>query len=129
MTLKILRAKVCLVGEEGVGKTSLIRRCVLNMLDDLCTRTMGTKVSKKTVALAPRRGARARRDDDLGHHGRTRHADPAEGRVLSGDEWGRRRRGPDPPVDVRRVPRLDGGARARRGGPPPWGRREQVRPG
>ena len=51
MTLKILRAKVCLVGEEGVGKTSLIRRCVLNMLDDLCTRTMGTKVSKKTVAL------------------------------------------------------------------------------
>lgn len=51
MTLKILKAKVCLVGEEGVGKTSLIRRYVLNMFDDLYIRTIGTKVSKKSVDL------------------------------------------------------------------------------
>lgn len=49
VTVKILRTKVCLVGEEGVGKTSLVRRFVLNAFDDHYIHTIGTKVSKKTV--------------------------------------------------------------------------------
>jgi small GTP-binding protein len=39
--------KVCLLGEEGVGKTSLIRRFVFDQFDDVYQRTIGTKISKK----------------------------------------------------------------------------------
>jgi len=46
-----LRAKVCLVGDAGVGKTSLIMRFVLDQFDDKYIKTIGTKVSKKTVTL------------------------------------------------------------------------------
>ena len=51
--LPILKAKVCLVGNLAVGKTSLIRRFVLNAYDDAYVTTLGTKVSKKTVELLP----------------------------------------------------------------------------
>jgi small GTP-binding protein len=44
-----LKAKVCLVGDQGVGKTSLIRRFVLNEYDDRYISTVGTKVSKKQM--------------------------------------------------------------------------------
>ena len=42
---------MCLVGEEGVGKTSLIRRFVTGQFDELYIRTLGAVVSKKTVAV------------------------------------------------------------------------------
>lgn len=44
-----LKSKVCLVGEKAVGKTSLIRRYVLNTFDDRYVTTIGTKVSKKEL--------------------------------------------------------------------------------
>lgn len=54
----MLRAKVCLVGESGVGKTSLIRRYVLDQFSDEYISTLGTKVLKKQMSfdLPARRG-------------------------------------------------------------------------
>jgi len=46
-----MKAKVCLVGEHAVGKTSLIKRYVLNEYDDRYIVTLGAKVSKKELAL------------------------------------------------------------------------------
>jgi small GTP-binding protein len=45
----MMKAKVCLVGERAVGKTSLVRRFVLDEFDDRYIRTLGTKVSKKRL--------------------------------------------------------------------------------
>jgi len=45
--------KICLIGEEGVGKTSLIRRFVFSQFDEKYLRTVGTMVSKKVVNLGP----------------------------------------------------------------------------
>lgn len=42
-----MKTKVCLVGEAAVGKTSLIRRFVLDAFDDRYITTLGAKVSKK----------------------------------------------------------------------------------
>ena len=49
--LKRVKAKVCLVGEAAVGKTSLIRRYVLDEFDDRYITTLGAKVSKKEMSL------------------------------------------------------------------------------
>jgi small GTP-binding protein len=46
---KHLKAKVCLVGDVAVGKTSLIKRFVQDQFDDRYIATVGTKVTKKTV--------------------------------------------------------------------------------
>jgi small GTP-binding protein len=46
-----LKSKVCLVGESAVGKTSLIRKFVLNAFDDQYISTIGTKVCKKPMAF------------------------------------------------------------------------------
>jgi small GTP-binding protein len=46
-----LKSKVCLVGEKAVGKTSLIKRFVLNEFDDKYITTIGTKVSKKEIVF------------------------------------------------------------------------------
>ena len=43
------KLKICLVGDVGVGKTSLIRRYVLDVFDDKYIATIGTKVTKKDV--------------------------------------------------------------------------------
>src|SRR2546428_11245562 len=48
-----MKVKVCLVGEHAVGKTSLIKRYVLNEYDDRYIVTLGAKVSKKELALNP----------------------------------------------------------------------------
>ena len=48
---KSLKSKVCLVGEKGVGKTSLIRRYVMDVFDDTYITTIGTKVTKKETKL------------------------------------------------------------------------------
>jgi len=51
MDPRIVKLKVCLVGEESVGKTSLIRRFVSGLFDESYIRTLGAVVSKKTVEL------------------------------------------------------------------------------
>ena len=58
---KHVKAKVCLVGDIGVGKTSLIKRFVLDTFDDRYIATIGTKVTKKTVPCVWR-GSPARMD-------------------------------------------------------------------
>ena len=49
MEARRMKAKVCLVGEHAVGKTSLIRRFVLDEFDDRYIVTLGAKVSKKEL--------------------------------------------------------------------------------
>lgn len=44
-----VKAKVSLVGDPGVGKTSLIRRFVYDTFDDRYLSTIGTKVTKRAV--------------------------------------------------------------------------------
>jgi small GTP-binding protein len=53
---KTFKFKICLVGEEGVGKTSLIHRFVSGAFDESYIRTLGAVVSKKTVALGSLQG-------------------------------------------------------------------------
>jgi len=43
--------KICLVGEGKVGKTSLIRRFVYDEFSDKYLATIGTKITKKEVAI------------------------------------------------------------------------------
>ena len=50
---KNVKMKICLVGEEGVGKTSLIKRFVSSQFDEKYLRTVGTMVSKRVVQLGP----------------------------------------------------------------------------
>ncbi len=58
---KRFKAKVCLVGEGAVGKTSLIRRFVLDQFSDDYIVTLGAKVTKKEVEISlPENGLRAR---------------------------------------------------------------------
>ena len=51
-----MKVKICLVGEHAVGKTSLIKRYVLNEYDDRYIVTLGAKVSKKEMLLTPKEG-------------------------------------------------------------------------
>jgi len=44
-----IKAKVCLVGEIAVGKTSLVRRFSLGSFDERYSTTLGISVSKKVV--------------------------------------------------------------------------------
>jgi small GTP-binding protein len=57
-----MKAKVCLVGEHAVGKTSLIRRYVLNEFDDRYIVTLGAKVSKKEMVVEARDDAQVQMD-------------------------------------------------------------------
>src|SRR3989442_7561439 len=57
MEVKRMKVKVCLVGEAAVGKTSLIRRFVLDNFDDKYIQTLGTKVSKKELTSSVPEGA------------------------------------------------------------------------
>ncbi len=51
------RLKVCLVGDNGVGKTSVVRRYVLDEFDDRYVTTLGAKASKKEIPLrSPKTG-------------------------------------------------------------------------
>ena len=43
--------KIILIGDGGVGKTTLIRKFVYDMFDDKYIQTIGTKVSKKKVVF------------------------------------------------------------------------------
>jgi small GTP-binding protein len=51
MEKKFIR-KVCLLGDGGVGKTSLVRRYVEDAFSDNSIISFGTKVSKKVINLA-----------------------------------------------------------------------------
>jgi len=52
------KLKICLVGDVGVGKTSLITRYVLDVFDDKYIATIGTKVTKKEIEVKdPKTGA------------------------------------------------------------------------
>lgn len=46
-----LTFKVCLVGEEAVGKTSLVRRFTTGLYSDDYLKTIGALVTKKTLTL------------------------------------------------------------------------------
>ena len=43
--------KICIFGDGGVGKTSLIRRFVIDKFDDKYITTIGTKTSRKTMII------------------------------------------------------------------------------
>ncbi|HEY4704821.1 MAG TPA: Rab family GTPase [Thermoplasmata archaeon] len=49
MERRHLKAKICLVGEAAVGKSSLIRRYVENLYSDSYLMTIGARVSKKRL--------------------------------------------------------------------------------
>ena len=51
MESTIIKKKICLLGEFGVGKTSLICRFVSNTFDDQYLSTIGVKVSKKIITF------------------------------------------------------------------------------
>ncbi len=53
---EVLKTKVCLVGEQAVGKTSLVHRFVSGAFDESYIRTLGAVVSKKEVDLDDVRG-------------------------------------------------------------------------
>ena len=46
-----MKGKVCLLGDNAVGKTSLIRRYVLNVFEDKYITTIGTNITKKSIKL------------------------------------------------------------------------------
>lgn len=48
----MISKKICLVGDFGVGKTSLIRRFVDRQFSDKYLSTVGVKISRKMVDLA-----------------------------------------------------------------------------
>jgi small GTP-binding protein len=51
MELRELLKKVVLLGDGGVGKTSLIARYVVNKFDDKYIATIGTRVSRKDIQV------------------------------------------------------------------------------
>jgi small GTP-binding protein len=46
-----LKVKICMVGDSAVGKTSLIKKFVLDLFDDTYITTIGTKITKRTVNI------------------------------------------------------------------------------
>ena len=53
MAIIQLAKKILLLGDPAVGKTSLIRKFVLDIFDDKYLSTLGTKVTNKTMILTP----------------------------------------------------------------------------
>ena len=49
LSVKEIKRKICLIGDWGVGKTSLIRKFVLDQYDDIYLATFGTKTTKKRI--------------------------------------------------------------------------------
>src|SRR5271169_679726 len=47
----MLKKKICMVGEFGVGKTSLVRRFVDSMFDERYLSTVGVKIDRKDVTI------------------------------------------------------------------------------
>lgn len=59
---EVLKAKIGLAGDPAVGKTSLVRRYVLDQFDDRYLSTIGAKVSKKEIHLQLDEGKSVRVD-------------------------------------------------------------------
>ncbi len=59
----VVKLKICMAGEALVGKTSLIRRFVLDEYNDRYVATLGTKITKKTLELADPASGRPLRVD------------------------------------------------------------------
>jgi small GTP-binding protein len=59
---RAVKVKLCLAGEPAVGKSSMIKRFVLDMYDDRYIATLGTKVTKKTVTLVDFDGGQVKAD-------------------------------------------------------------------
>ena len=51
MAAKKVSKKIVVLGDPAVGKTSLIRRFVINAFDDKYLTTIGAKIVKKEVQL------------------------------------------------------------------------------
>lgn len=51
--MRELTKKICMLGDFGVGKTSLIRRFVDRQFSDQYLSTVGAKISKKTIDSYP----------------------------------------------------------------------------
>ena len=49
--MTLISKKMCMLGDFGVGKTSLIRRFVERQFSDRYLSTVGVKISRKTIAL------------------------------------------------------------------------------
>ncbi|HUA19834.1 MAG TPA: Rab family GTPase [Bryobacteraceae bacterium] len=47
----MLKKKICMVGQFGVGKTSLVRRFVESMFDERYHTTVGVKIDRKDVSV------------------------------------------------------------------------------
>jgi GTPase SAR1 family protein len=47
----VIKKKICLLGSFGVGKTSLIRKYVMNLYSEQYVCTVGVKVDKKRLVL------------------------------------------------------------------------------
>jgi len=90
--LKRLTKKIILLGEPAVGKTSLIRRFVLNAFEDKYVATIGVKVSKKSMEIelgSYKTMLNMMIYDVLGQHDfqriRRKYIEGANGAVLIGD--------------------------------------------
>lgn len=49
----MLKKKICMVGEYGVGKTSLVRRFVDSIFSERYLTTVGVKIDRKDVTVGP----------------------------------------------------------------------------
>ena len=47
----MLKKKICMVGQFGVGKTSLVRRFVSSIFDDRYLTTVGVKIDRKDLSI------------------------------------------------------------------------------
>jgi len=50
----MLKKKICMVGQFGVGKTSLVRRFVDSIFDERYHTTVGVKIDRKDVTIGAR---------------------------------------------------------------------------
>ena len=72
-TIRRMKTKLVVMGEGGVGKTSLIRRFVLDEYQDTYLHTIGTKVSKIELTVPHGPDLEVQMDmslfDIMGQHG------------------------------------------------------------
>ncbi len=75
----MLKKKICMVGQFGVGKTSLVRRFVDSIFDERYLTTIGVKIDRKDVTV----GSVRRHADALGSGRRRRPASSSRSRICA----------------------------------------------